>query len=92
MDRLEKAWQRILKHEGEIFETKEGCRLVYKVEDDIVRVYRLIEEAELKHKNFGKVLEAFGSLEDLTKVSQINVTGPSYTYAILKDPRINPDG
>ena len=81
------VWERIRRHAGEAFTTKTGLDFSYRVPGAYLRVIRRDKEIErsLSRTNFEKASQMLpadgpGALK--------NCQGPSYTWAILMDPRI----
>lgn len=77
-------WDKIKQHEGEIFYTVRGKELVYRVIDD-KEIAHNRTSVRISRKDFEKALaihpQSTASLHDI-------VTGPSYVYAIITDPRM----
>ena len=80
---IDTVWARIVAHQGETFETKDGLPLIYTMDGDILQHNR----AEPRHK---KEFEQVLPLLPIDGPGEINglVRGPSYIWAILHDKRI----
>jgi hypothetical protein len=80
---VDSAWSRIRVHAGQEFRTTTGLPFTYEVPGNYLRVSRTIRN--LSRTNFAKAIDLMptegpGQLHGLQ--------GPSYTWAILMDPRI----
>lgn len=83
MAKIDVVWERIRRNAGQNFKTVTGLPFTYEVPGNYLRTSRTVRH--LSRTNFQKALEFMpcdgpGALADLQ--------GPSYTYAILMDPRI----
>ena len=84
MHSIDKVFDRILKHQGEVFTQVRGGKFSYVVKGDTVILDRTNQR--LSKTVFARALERCpltgpGELQDLR--------GPSYLYAILSDPRVD---
>lgn len=80
---IEAAWSRVAEHAGEQFNTISGLPFTYVVANETVTVSRT--DYQLSKSNFERALALLpaagpGQLQE--------VRGPSYTWAILMDPRV----
>lgn len=87
MARIDVVWERIQRHAGSVFQTVTGLPFTYEVPGRYLRVFRDGEEINrsLSRTNFERALALMptdgpGDLQGRQ--------GPSYTWAILMDPRI----
>lgn len=80
---MSQVWEKIKQHQGETFYTAHRKAFTYKIEGEVLR-HTLCTET-LSCTSFEKA-----ELLAPCKVSDIHdvVTGPSYVYAIITDPRI----
>lgn len=81
------VWARIAAHAGETFRTVSGFEFTYRVPGNYVRITRDGREINrsLSRASFSK---AFAQLPAAGPGALENVQGPSYTWAILTDRRI----
>ena len=87
MTNVEMVWDRIRRHAGEEFRTIRNLPFTYIVPGNYLRITRDGKEINrsLSRTSFEKALDAMpadgpGALKDRQ--------GPSYTWAILMDPRV----
>lgn len=80
---IEAVWERITRHEGEEFATSTGLPFTYSVPGNYMTVSRTVRN--LSRSNFAKALEQMPARSP-SELSERQ--GPSYTWAILMDPRI----
>lgn len=81
---FEEVWNRIIKHQNEIFHTKRGLELKYTVKND--KLYHNRSEPEISKSEFLRAYNKYpfngpGEIRDLAR-------GSAYIYAILTDDRI----
>jgi hypothetical protein len=81
---FEEVWNKITKHQNEIFYTKRGLEVKYTVNDE--RLYHNRTNPEIPKSHFLKAYKKFplkgpGDINDI-------VVGSAYIYAILTDDRI----
>lgn len=80
---MSKIWEKVVQHQGEIFQTVTGLEFTYRVSGE--KVIHTRSKATLSKRDFETAViinpqKAF----DLHN----SVTGPSYVYAIITDDRI----
>lgn len=82
---FEDIWNRIAKHEGEIFRTIKGLELKYKIIDN--KIYHNRTKPPILKSDLKRIYEKF----PIEKPSDIQglVRGSAYVYAILSDERIS---
>lgn len=80
---VQKIWDLIKQHQGEVFYTASGKELVYRVEGEMVFHNRT--KVGIPRRAFEKAVAINPrSTADLQKA----VVGPAYVYAIITDPRM----
>ena len=80
------VWERIRRHAGEDFRTITGLPFTYEVPGNYLTLSRTVRL--LSRTNFTKALEAMPAPSPAAIAER---QGPSYTWAILMDPRIRAD-
>jgi len=82
---FEDVWNRITKHQGEIFHTIRGLKLKYEVKGD--KIYHNRTKPPILKSDFKRIYQKF----PIEKPSEIQglVRGSAYVYAILSDERIS---
>jgi len=81
---FEEVWNRIVKHQKEIFHTKRGLELRYTIKGNKLCHNRTYQE--IPRSQFLKAYKKF-PLKGPSDISDM-VVGPAYIYAILTDNRI----
>ncbi len=81
---MDNIWEKVKLHQGEVFRTVRGLEFTYRVDGETVIHTR--SKATLSRSDFEKaILLAPQKPSDLHN----DVTGPSYVYAIISDPRLH---
>lgn len=85
---IERIWQNIKQHEGEIFETVSGLEFTYVLVDDhTIKPYRDGESRwDLSKNLFEKALKYRGNYS--SKEFNNRIIGSSYVRGLLEDKRI----
>ena len=80
---MDSIWEKVKQHQGEVFYTTTGLEFTYEVVDE--KVIHSRSKATLSRSDFEKAV-----LLNPQKASDLHndVSGPSYVYAIITDPRI----
>lgn len=79
------VWQRIVSHQGERFETKQGLEFLFRIDGNMLYPSRTTYQISKQdvEKAFNKVpIKGPGEISHL-------VRGPSYLWAVLHDKRIS---
>ena len=87
MRTIDKIWRNIQRHSGEEFFTKTGVPFYYHAEEQRIVV-------PCKHCMISKrMFETALTIHPLSvvKIGAAKITGPSYVYSLLTDPRILSD-
>jgi hypothetical protein len=84
---FEAVWQRIARYAGEEFHTVRGLEFTYQVDSNSLRTSRT--DFVLSKGNFERAYEQV-PLDAPADFSQ-DITGTSYTWAVLHDKRISRD-
>lgn len=82
---FEDIWNKIIKHQGEIFYTVRGLELKYEIKDD--KIYHNRTKQPISKSDFKRVYGKF-PIEKPTDIKDL-VRGSAYVYAILNDERIS---
>ena len=83
MDKVDAVWERIVAHQGQVFRQMRGKEFTYSVKGNVLRPSAT--NRNIPRSDFEKALD----LMPLHGPGEINrLQGPSYIFAILKDPRI----
>jgi hypothetical protein len=77
---------RIRNHQGEVFNTRSGLAMTYKVDGSRIKANRAKPWLSMEG---ARQIWAMGPHATLTDVDQ-RITGRAYLFAILRDPRIQP--
>ena len=79
---IDKVWENIRKHEGDVFYTVTNKEIKYIVKDNYI-VVSIPSHTKISKTNFEKALEM-----NVSKPTEINLRGQSYIYGIITDSRI----
>ena len=82
--KFEKVWGKILEHQNEIFYTKSGLELKYKVVDD--KLYHNRTNPEIYKSEFKRAYKKF-PIKYPSDIKNL-VRGSAYIFSILMDDRI----
>lgn len=83
----DKIWNKILKHQNEVFKTKRGLEFTYMVKNNQL----VFSRAETYSHGISSLRAACNAWPVKGPGGfPSNVTGPSYFFGLLSDPRINP--
>ena len=89
---MDEIWQRIVRHAGERFHTSTGRPFTYEVVGASRGPVRVIRDDQEIDRNISRASfeKAFPSMpcDRPSDIPETGVTGRSYVWAILNDPRI----
>lgn len=88
MKRIEDVWPKILEYEGETFYTVKGRPCSYKVVGS--QIVLLNTNRNIPKSNIERALEVANPT--VSQFERMNLQGPSYIMAIIKDERILGNG
>lgn len=82
---IEKVWNNIKSHEGEMFRTVRGIEFTYVVVED----YILVNDDKKRRITKDSIKTAITiNNPSPSKIKQEGIWGPSYVYGIITDKRI----
>ena len=84
---VNKAWNNLIKHEGEVFHTTRGLDFTYKVFDKPDGFKTSRTDYLLSRKNFENAYNLLPA-KDTKYLGDNGIRGQSYVYALLTDKRI----
>ena len=90
---MDKVWKQIVRHAGQTFHTSTGLPFTYQVIGATRGPIRVVRDGREINRNiswasFEKALPSM-PCDGPSDISQTGVSGPSYVWAILNDPRIS---
>jgi len=81
---FEEVWEKIIKNQNEVFYTKTGLELKYRIDGDTL--YHNRTAPEIHKSDFKRAYEKF-PIKNPSDIKDL-VRGSAYIYAILNDKRI----
>ena len=79
---IDKVWENICKHEGDVFRTVTNKEYTYVVKNNYI-IISIPSQTRITKIYFDKALEM-----NVSKPTEINLRGQSYIYGIITDSRI----
>ncbi len=82
VNKIDKVWANICKHEGDVFYTVKNKEYTYAVKDNYI-IVGIPSRTKITKSYFERALEL-----NVSKPTEINLRGHSYIYGIITDSRI----
>lgn len=83
----QKAWDNVIRHEGETFKTVTGLDFTYEMSADNTSFKTSRTNYNLGKKNFEKAVEMM-PVDTTKRLSDNGIRGQAYIFALLNDLRI----